>query len=97
MEHRRMVVRGRVQGVWYRKHTREKALELGLRGWVMNQPDGSVLVEAEESVGAGRFGSLVPARSAKGPRGRVGDGPGTGERIPGLRCPPVNACSWPRP
>ncbi|MCB0783112.1 MAG: acylphosphatase, partial [Flavobacteriales bacterium] len=47
MEHRRMVVRGRVQGVWYRKHTREKALELGLRGWVMNQPDGSVLVEAE--------------------------------------------------
>ena len=47
MEHRRMVVRGKVQGVWYRKHTREKALELGLRGWVMNQPDGSVLVEAE--------------------------------------------------
>lgn len=47
MEHRRIVVRGRVQRVWYRKHTREQALELGLSGWVMNQADGSVLIEAE--------------------------------------------------
>lgn len=47
VSHRRIVVRGLVQGVWYRRHTREQALELGLSGWVMNRPDGSVLIEAE--------------------------------------------------
>jgi acylphosphatase len=43
----RIVVSGRVQGVFYRKSTREKALSLGLRGWVKNQEDGSVYIEAE--------------------------------------------------
>lgn len=33
---------GKVQGVWYRASTRNKALELGLKGWVQNEPDGSV-------------------------------------------------------
>jgi len=39
---RRFVVRGRVQGVFYRAGTEEKASELGLAGWVRNRTDGSV-------------------------------------------------------
>lgn len=39
---RRYVVRGRVQGVWFRAGTREQAERLGLRGWVRNRRDGSV-------------------------------------------------------
>ncbi len=42
----RIVVSGKVQGVFFRKHTRQKALELGLGGEVMNQPDGSVCIHA---------------------------------------------------
>lgn len=38
----RVVVRGRVQGVWYRAWTRQTAQELGLSGWVRNRHDGSV-------------------------------------------------------
>ncbi len=39
--------RGRVQGVSYRAATRAEALRLGLTGWVKNQADGSVLLEAQ--------------------------------------------------
>ena len=42
------MVRGRVQGVWFRAGTREQAQRLGLRGWVRNRDDGSV-----EAVAAG--------------------------------------------
>ncbi|MBF0110124.1 MAG: acylphosphatase [Magnetococcales bacterium] len=41
---RTLVISGRVQGVWYRASTQRKAQELGLSGWVENQPDGTVLV-----------------------------------------------------
>ncbi|XP_054712876.1 acylphosphatase-2-like isoform X2 [Uloborus diversus] len=34
---------GRVQGVFFRKFTREKGKELGLKGWVMNTSQGTVL------------------------------------------------------
>jgi acylphosphatase len=37
-----LIIEGRVQGVFFRHHTREMALRLGLTGWVMNRPDGSV-------------------------------------------------------
>lgn len=40
-------VYGKVQGVWYRASTRQKAEELGLTGFVQNMPDGSVYIEAE--------------------------------------------------
>lgn len=43
----RIRVTGLVQGVWFRKYTRESALQRGLTGWVANASDGSVLIEAE--------------------------------------------------
>ncbi|MFX1474749.1 MAG: acylphosphatase [Promethearchaeota archaeon] len=36
------VVKGRVQGVFFRVSTREEASRLGLTGWVRNKRDGSV-------------------------------------------------------
>lgn len=38
----RVLVEGRVQGVFFRDSTRARAVELGLRGWVRNLPDGRV-------------------------------------------------------
>ncbi|KAL6336469.1 hypothetical protein AAG906_018424 [Vitis piasezkii] len=38
----RVVVKGRVQGVFYRNWTIENATQLGLKGWVRNRRDGSV-------------------------------------------------------
>jgi acylphosphatase len=45
-------VYGKVQGVWYRGSTKQKADELGLSGLVRNESDGSVYIEAcgEEAV-----------------------------------------------
>ena len=40
-------VYGRVQGVSFRHYTRLEAQELGVTGWVANQPDGTVKVVAE--------------------------------------------------
>lgn len=42
----RVVVSGRVQGVFYRQTTKDKARSLGLVGWVRNQSDGTVAMEA---------------------------------------------------
>jgi acylphosphatase len=44
-----MTVEGRVQGVGYRVACCRVATELGLGGWVCNQPDGTVELEAEGS------------------------------------------------
>ena len=48
----RCVVSGRVQGVYYRAASAERAAELGLRGWVKNLPDGRVEVVASGSLDA---------------------------------------------
>jgi acylphosphatase len=42
-----VIVRGKVQGVFFRASTHEIAEELGLAGWVRNCPDGSVELQAE--------------------------------------------------
>lgn len=43
----KIIVTGKVQGVFFRKYTRDKAVELDIKGLVRNEPDGSVLIEAE--------------------------------------------------
>ncbi|MBX2967455.1 MAG: acylphosphatase [Cyclobacteriaceae bacterium] len=40
-------VNGKVQGVFYRASTVAKAQQLGVKGFVRNEPDGSVFIEAE--------------------------------------------------
>lgn len=42
----RFIVSGRVQGVFYRASTRERAMALGLCGYAKNRADGSVEVLA---------------------------------------------------
>ncbi|MFA9271038.1 MAG: acylphosphatase [Baekduiaceae bacterium] len=39
---RRVVVRGRVQGVWFRQSTLREGERLGVDGWVRNRADGTV-------------------------------------------------------
>lgn len=41
------VVRGRVQGVGFRRYVLRWARTLGLDGWVRNEPDGTVRVVVE--------------------------------------------------
>lgn len=51
MERRaRVLISGKVQGVFYRANARDEARRLGLAGWVKNLPDGRVeaVVEGEE-------------------------------------------------
>ena len=47
---RRLLIHGRVQGVFYRGWAEERARALGLDGWVRNRRDGSVemVVAGEE-------------------------------------------------
>jgi acylphosphatase len=42
-----VVVTGRVQGVFFRASMREQAEQLGVAGWVHNEPDGSVRAHLE--------------------------------------------------
>ncbi len=42
-----IIVRGRVQGVWFRDSARIKAKELKIKGWVKNRPDQTVEIVAE--------------------------------------------------
>jgi acylphosphatase len=44
---KRLVVHGRVQGVWFRDSARLQAERHGLAGWVRNRPDGTVEAELE--------------------------------------------------
>jgi acylphosphatase len=47
----RIVVRGRVQGVFFRASLSELARSLGLDGWVSNRPDGAVaaVIQGDDS------------------------------------------------
>ena len=37
-----VVISGKVQGVFYRQSCHDKAIELGIRGWVKNNSNGTV-------------------------------------------------------
>ena len=47
-----VVISGRVQGVWFRASTRDKAEQLDITGWVKNTFDGNVeaVFEGEENL-----------------------------------------------
>ena len=41
-----VTVKGKVQGVWFRHFTEKEAVKLGLHGYVMNNENGTVYIEA---------------------------------------------------
>jgi len=47
IQHVTLHISGKVQGVFYRASTKNKADELSVKGFVQNEPDGSVYIEAE--------------------------------------------------
>jgi acylphosphatase len=61
-----VLVRGAVQGVFFRVETRDRARSLGLGGWVRNTPDGGVeaVFEGDDE----RIESML-AWCGRGPRG----------------------------
>ncbi len=52
MQHWNIRITGRVQGVSYRVSAKHTAAQLGLKGFVRNQPDGSVYAEVEGETAA---------------------------------------------
>ena len=48
-KHLNIKVTGKVQGVWFRKYTKDQADALQLNGTVQNMPDGSVYIEVESN------------------------------------------------
>jgi acylphosphatase len=65
---RRVIVHGRVQGVFFRDTTRRMARSRGLHGWVRNTPDGTVEVVFE---GEGEAVESMVRWCHEGPRGAV--------------------------
>ena len=45
--HAAWIVRGRVQGVWYRAFVKDHADKLGITGYAKNLPDGSVAIAVQ--------------------------------------------------
>lgn len=57
---RHLIVKGRVQGVWFRGWTAETADSLGLTGWVRNLSGGEVEAFVQGETGAvERFLTLI--------------------------------------
>lgn len=94
----RVLVSGKVQGVFYRKYTQRKAAQLGVTGFVRNLPDGRVEIVAEgtaEQVRAleawcheGPPKSEVTAVSVTDCTGRESEG-GDGGTLAGPAPPPL--------
>jgi len=47
MKHLNIHVSGKVQGVFFRASAKDEADQLGVRGFVRNEPNGDVYIEAE--------------------------------------------------
>lgn len=65
---RRVVVHGRVQGVFFRDSVRRMASSRGLAGWVRNNPDGTVEAAFE---GESDAVEALVSFCRQGPRGAV--------------------------
>lgn len=65
----RIIVSGRVQGVWFRGWTRQEATRRGLDGWVRNLSDGRV--EAVFHGPADRVAAMIEACRQGPPSARV--------------------------
>lgn len=61
---RRLIVHGRVQGVFYRGWTESQARDLGLSGWVRNRRDGTVEILAR---GEEKAIEMLAERCKEGP------------------------------
>lgn len=61
----RVVVHGRVQGVFFRASTRNLAHRLGVTGWVRNDPGGTVSAHLEGDAS----GEVVAWMRSGGPQG----------------------------
>ena len=68
---RRVIVRGHVQGVFFRESARRHAERAGVAGWIRNNADGSVEAVLE---GEREDVERVVAFCRDGPRGAVVDG-----------------------
>ena len=49
--HLKYEIFGKVQGVYFRKHTKKKADALGIKGWVKNTAQNTVIGELQGQVG----------------------------------------------
>lgn len=49
IQHLKVTISGKVQGVRYRASTKEAAQKIGVNGFVKNQPNGTVYAEFEGS------------------------------------------------
>ena len=47
MDRAEIIISGKVQGVWFRDYVKRSAIGLDLKGWVKNNPDGTVGAEVE--------------------------------------------------
>ena len=68
---RRVLIRGRVQGVGYRAWVEHQAKRLGLQGWVRNRRDGSV--EAVFNGADDAVANMIAACRNGPPSGRVNE------------------------
>ncbi|WP_354359418.1 acylphosphatase [Pedobacter sp. UYP30] len=50
MKHLKITVTGKVQGVFFRASTKAVANQMGINGFVRNEKDGSVYIEAEGEI-----------------------------------------------
>jgi acylphosphatase len=85
---RRVRIFGRVQGVFFRNWTADKARVLGVRGWVRNCRDGSVEVAAhgsgeavEELIALCRIGPAAARVERIEVEPAEGEGPPSGFRV----------------
>jgi acylphosphatase len=66
-----LIISGKVQGVFYRKTAKDKAIELGVKGEIKNMPDETVYIVATGT--SERLDQLVEWCKQGPPRAEVSD------------------------